>query len=430
MSRNDEQVRGFGTRAIRAASTPPVVHQGGNSVPIYQSVTFEADDAAELGDILSDRRPGYAYARSGNPTASAMSDAFAQLHGAERGFSFASGMAAIHAALLSQLRAGDRVVATQAVYGSTRTLLSAVLARFGVDVVYVDATDPDAVQAALRTPTRVLYLETIANPTIVMADIEALSELAHRHGAVVIVDNTFASPYLCLPLSLGADLVVESTTKWVGGHSDVLAGAVAGRAELMAQVRETEIETGGMIAPFAAFLVLRGMETLHVRMDRHAASALILAGSLEQRPEVRRVVYPGLDSHPQAAIARRQLRNGGGLMAVDLGDRAFASSFIDGLTIPPRTASLGSIQTLIVHPPSSTHRQLTDAELATAGILQGMVRISVGLEEIEDLLADVDAALATARGSATTGARGSATTGARGSATTGATAASSAALTV
>jgi len=400
MSRTDEQQRGFGTRAIRAASTPPVVLQGGNSVPIYQSVTFEAEDAAELGDILSDRTPGYAYARSGNPTASAMADAFARLHGAPAGFAFASGMAAIHAALLSQLRAGDRVVSTQAVYGSTRTLLSSVLARFGVDVAYVDATDPDAVEAALRTPTRVLYLETIANPTIVMADLTDLSERAHRHGAVVIVDNTFASPYLCRPLGLGADLVVESTTKWVGGHSDVLAGAVVGRADLIAQVRETEIETGGMIAPFAAFLVLRGMETLHVRMDRHASSAQTLARSLEERPEVRRVVYPGLESHPQAAVARRELRNGGGLMAIDLGDRAVASSFIDSLTIPPRTASLGSIQTLVVHPPSSTHRQLDDTQLAAAGISQGMVRVSVGLEDIEDLLADVDAALAqaTARG--------------------------------
>jgi methionine-gamma-lyase len=400
MSRSDEYQRGFGTRAIRAASTPPVVHQGGNSVPIYQSVTFEAEDAEELGDILGDRRPGYAYARSGNPTASAMADAFAGLHGAPAGFAFASGMAAIHAALLSQLRAGDRVVSTQAVYGSTRTLLSSVLARFGVDVEYVDATDPDAVEAALRAPTRVLYLETIANPTIVVADLVDLAERAHRRGAVVIVDNTFASPYLCRPFELGADLVVESTTKWVGGHSDVLAGAVAGRTDLMAQVRETEIETGGMIAPFAAFLVLRGMETLHVRMDRHASSAGVVARSLEARPEVRRVIYPGLESHPQAAVARRELRNGGGLMAVDLGDRAVASAFIDGLTIPPRTASLGSIQTLVVHPPSSTHRQLDDAQLAAAGISQGMVRVSVGLEDIEDLLADVDAALSGALGTA------------------------------
>lgn len=384
---------GFGTRAIRAATTPPRVGQAPNSVPIYQSVTFTSEDAAELGDILADRRPGYAYARSDNPTASAMADAFAILEGAEAGFSFASGMGAIHATLVSLLRAGDRIVCTRAVYGSTRGLMTTVLARFGVDVAFVDPTDPDAVEAALTPATRVLYLETIANPTIVVADLAELATRAHRHGVTVVVDNTFASPYLCRPIELGADLVVESATKWIGGHSDVLAGAVAGRRELIAAVRETEIETGGMIAPFAAFLVLRGMETLHVRMDRHSASALSLARFLEARPEVRRVAYPGLASHPQAAVAQRELRAGGGMLAFDLGDRAAAAAFIDHLTIPPLTASLGSIQTMAVHPPSSTHRQLDDAALAAAGIVQGMVRVSVGLEDIDDLLADVGAAL-------------------------------------
>jgi cystathionine beta-lyase/cystathionine gamma-synthase len=389
----DTSGRGFGTRAIAHATRPPVVRQGGNSVPIYQSVTYEATDAEELGDILADRRPGYAYARSDNPTAAALADAFASLHGAQAGFVFASGMAAIHAALVSRLRAGDRVVATQALYGSTRTLLSHVLARFGVQVDYVDVTDEDAVLSALDRPTRVLYLETIANPTLVVADLPRLAEAGHRAGATVIVDNTFASPYLCRPTDLGADLVVESLTKWVGGHSDVLAGGVVGRADLIADVRETEIETGGMIAPLAAFLVLRGIETLHVRMDRHASNALALARFLELDPRVAHVAYPGLTSHPQAAIARRQLRNGGGLLALDLAERAAASRFLDALTIPPRTASLGSIQTIAVHPASTTHRQLTDQELAAAGIAPGMLRMSVGLEDVEDLKADLMGAL-------------------------------------
>lgn len=393
--------RGFGTCAIASATRPPVVRQGGNSVPIYQSVTFEAADAAELGDILSDRRPGYAYARSDNPTASALAEAFASLHGAPAGFAFASGMAAIHAALVSRLRAGDRVVATQALYGSTRTLLSQVLARFGVEVDYVDVTDEEAVLATLDRPAKVLYLETIANPTLVVADLARLAEAGHRAGATVIVDNTFASPYLCRPLELGADLVVESLTKWVGGHSDVLAGAVVGRAELIADVRETEIETGGMIAPLAAFLVLRGIETLHVRMDRHASNALALARLLSVDPRVVQVTYPGLPSHPQAAVARRQLRSGGGLLTLDLGDRTTAGRFLDALRIPPRTASLGSIQTIAVHPASTTHRQLSDQELEAAGIAPGMLRISVGLEEIEDLKADVLQALEAAAGPGT-----------------------------
>jgi cystathionine beta-lyase/cystathionine gamma-synthase len=390
--------QGFGTRAIASATRPPVVHQGGNSVPIYQSVTFEAADAAELGDILADRRPGYAYARSDNPTATALAEAFASLHGAAAGFAFASGMAAIHAALVSRLRAGDRVVATQALYGSTRTLLSQVLARFGVEVEYVDVTDEDAVLAALDRPAKVLYLETIANPTLVVADLSRLAESGHRAGATVIVDNTFASPYLCRPLDLGADLVVESLTKWVGGHSDVLAGGVVGGAELIAGVRETEIETGGMIAPLAAFLVLRGIETLHVRMDRHASNALALARLLELDRRVASVTYPGLASHPQAAIARRQLRSGGGLLALDLADRAVAARFLDALSIPPRTASLGSIQTIAVHPASTTHRQLSDAELAAAGIAPGMIRVSVGLEDVEDLKVDIQTALDAAVG--------------------------------
>jgi cystathionine beta-lyase/cystathionine gamma-synthase len=373
-------------------------------------VTFEAADAEELGDILADRRPGYAYARSDNPTAAALADAFASLHGAPAGFAFASGMAAIHAALVSRLHAGDRVVATRALYGSTRTLLSHVLARFAVEVDYVDVTDEDAVLTALDRPARVLYLETIANPTLVVADLSRLSEAGHRAGATVIVDNTFASPYLCRPMELGADLVVESLTKWVGGHSDVLAGGVVGRTELVAGVRETEIETGGMIAPLAAFLVLRGLETLHVRMDRHAANAMALARLLEVDPRVAHVAYPGLPSHPQSAVARRQLRNGGGLLSLDLGARAAAAAFLDALTIPPRTASLGSIQTIAVHPASTTHRQLTDDELEVAGIAPGMVRVSVGLEDVEDLKVDVLGALEAAAGPAATGRTAPATT--------------------
>jgi cystathionine beta-lyase/cystathionine gamma-synthase len=379
------------------ASTPPEVRQVANSVPIYQAVTFASEDSAELGDILAHRRSGFAYARTDNPTASALSAAFAELEGGTAGYAFASGMAAIHATLLSLLRAGDRIASTRAVYGSTRALMTEVLARFGVTTQFVDPTDPAQVEAALEPPTRLLYLETISNPTIVVADLADLIEGAHRHGVTAVVDNTFASPYLCRPLELGADLVVESCTKWIGGHSDVLAGAVAGDSELIDAIRDVEIDTGGMIAPFAAFLVLRGMETLHVRMDRHCENALALGRFLESRPDVRSVAYPGLASHPQAAVAQRELRAGGGMLAFDLGDRAAATAFIDNLTIPPRTASLGSIQTLAVHPPSSTHRQLSDTDLLESGILPGMVRVSVGLEDIDDLIADVATALDAAR---------------------------------
>jgi cystathionine beta-lyase/cystathionine gamma-synthase len=388
--------QGFGTRAIRVASTPPDVRQMANSVPIYQAATFAAEDSAELGDILADRKPGFAYARIDNPTAAAMATAIAELEGAEAAYSFASGMAAIHGALFALTRAGDRIVSTRAVYGSTRQLMTKVLARFGVETVFVDPTDLEAVEAALPG-ARILYLETISNPTIIVADLAELAARAHRHGVTVVVDNTFASPFLCRPLELGADLVIESCTKWIGGHSDVVAGSVAGSHALVMQVRALEVEAGGIAAPFTAFLVLRGIETLHVRMERHCANALAVARFLEASPEVVSVMYPGLASHPQAGVAQRQLRAGGGMLALDLGDRAVAAAFLDALTIPPRTASLGSIQTIAVHPPSSTHRQLTDAELADSGIPQGLVRVSVGLEDIEDLLADMAVGLAAAR---------------------------------
>ncbi len=395
----DQQQRGFGTRAIKAATRAPRVEQGTAAVPIYQSATFHARDVADYAELVGFEKPGYTYARIENPTSDAMAAAFAEMHGAEAGFAFGSGMGAIHAALVSLLRAGDRIVCTQAVYGSTRALMERVFARLGVKVVFVDPVDLDAVEGALTAaPTRLLYAETISNPTIVVADLARLAELGHRHGAVVVVDNTFASPYLCRPLELGVDIVVESATKWLSGHSDVIAGAVAGSAEHMRAIRDVAIDTGGIAAPFSAFLVLRGMQTLHVRMDRHSQTALALATHLESAAGVRRVAYPGLPSHPQADIAARELASGGGMLALELASREVAAAFIDGLSIPPVTATLGSVVTYAVHPPTATHRQLDEAQLLAAGIPPGLVRISAGLEDVADLIADVDAALAAATG--------------------------------
>jgi cystathionine beta-lyase/cystathionine gamma-synthase len=403
-STDDVRKRGFATRAIRAATTPPIVQQRPDSVPIYQAVTFSADDSDELADIVTDKRPGYAYARIDNPTGTALADAIAELEGAEDAYVLASGMAAIHTALLSVLSAGDRIVSTRNVYGTTRSLLTSVLGRFGVAVDFVDATDLAAVDAALRaSPTRVLYLETISNPTISVLDIRALSALAHREGALVIVDNTFASPYLCRPVELGADLVVESATKYLSGHSDVLAGIVAGSRERIASVRRIQTDTGATLAPFSSFLVLRGLPTLEIRMRRHAETALRLARWLEDQAGITRVYYPGLESHPQHEVAARQFPLGGGMLAFELasgpaGDgRAAATAFIDALTIPVLTASLGSIHTIVVHPPRTTHRQVDDAALAASGIAPGLLRCSVGLEDADDLEADFASALEAAR---------------------------------
>jgi methionine-gamma-lyase len=393
--------KGFSTRAIRAASRSPRVDQRPSSIPIYQTATFTSGDAEELGDVAADARAGYAYSRLSNPTSRALGDAYAELAGGETGAALASGMGAIHAALASQLSAGDRVVAPQAAYGSSRNLLAGTFTRFGVRVDFVDMTDNSAVSAAIAAaPTRVVYAETIANPTAVVTDHATVARIAHEHGATYIVDNTFASPYVCRPLDLGADLVVESATKFLGGHSDVIAGVVAGRRDLVASVEAVQNDTGATIGPFDAFLVLRGILTLAIRVERHARTAAALAAWLERQDGVRRVLYPGLPSHPQHDVAVRQFRDGvaGGMLSFEVeGGRDAGRAMIDSLTLPELTASLGSVHTMVVHPPSTSQRQLSEEQLIAAGITPGLLRVSVGLEDLEDLQDDFSAALDVAR---------------------------------
>ena len=393
--------KGFSTRAIRAASKAPPVRQRPTSVPIYQTATFTSEDADQLGDVVGDPWTGYSYTRLGNPTPQALGDTYAELAGGEAGYAFASGMAAIHATFSSLLRAGDRVVASKALYGSTRTQLSGTFGRFGVAVEFVDVNDDDAVERALAAaPTTLLYAETSANPTTFIADHEALAAMAHRAGALYIADNTFASTYVCQPLALGADLVLESATKFLGGHSDITAGVVAGPRSLVDKVARAQIDTGATLGPFEAFLALRGLLTLAVRMDRHASNALALAAWLERQAGVQRVLYPGLPSHPQRAVAERQYRrgNGGGMLAFEVeGGRAAGKAIIDALEFRELTASLGSVHTMVVHPPSTSQRQLSEAELLESGIAPGLLRVSVGLEDIADLIGDFEQALAAAR---------------------------------
>ena len=396
-SRPRPAATGFSTRAIRAASKAPAVDQTPTSVPIYQTATFASADADELGRVAADGRAGYAYSRISNPTTAALGAAYAELAGGEAGAAFASGMGAIHAALASLVRAGDRIVAPVAAYGSTRQQLLRVFGGFGVQIEIVDTTDHAAVKAALAAaPTQVLYAETIANPTTHLADHAALAALAHGHGARYVVDNTFASPYVCRPLDFGADLVVESATKFLGGHSDVIAGLAAGPADLIAAVERVQVDTGATLGPFDAFLVLRGILTLAVRVERHASTAAALAGWLERQDGVTSVLYPGLPSHPQHEVAGRQFRPGvaGGMLAFEVaGGRAAGRAVIDRLELAELTASLGSVFTMVVHPPSTTHRQLDDGALEGAGIGPGLLRVSVGLEDVEDLQADLADAL-------------------------------------
>jgi methionine-gamma-lyase len=399
---------GLSTRAIRAASRVRPIDQVPTAVPIYQTATFAAADADELASVLTGERHGYAYSRIDNPTVDALGEAVADLHGADAGIALATGMAAIHAALLSLLRAGDRLLIGQVGYGTTTTQVRSAFGRLGVEVAEVDTTDPIAVEAALAAaPTAVLHVETIANPTCVVADLPALAQTAHRHGAVLTVDNTFASPAVCRPLEHGADLAIESATKYLSGHSDVMGGVVVGDRERIARVRSAQIETGATLGPFAAFLILRGIATLAVRMEHQMRTALALARWLEGREGVARVLYPGLPSHPQHAVAARILDAGGAMLSVDLaGGRVAGQAFFDALELPERTASLGSVHTMVVHPPTSSHRGLDADALAAAGITEGLLRVSVGLEDEGDLLADVEQALAAALAAATSSSTG------------------------
>ncbi|MBA3688574.1 MAG: aminotransferase class I/II-fold pyridoxal phosphate-dependent enzyme [Chloroflexi bacterium] len=383
---------GFATRAIKAASRVPAAPQAPVNVPIYQTSTFEVGSALELAELLEFARPGHSYSRYSNPTHAALEEALADLDGAEACHATASGMAAIHGVVMSFLRTGDELIIPRAVYGGVVGLSRTLLARAGITVTAADTTDPAIVAEAMGDRSRLVWLETISNPTTAMADIAAICEFAHERGVAVAVDSTFASPYLSKPLALGADAVVHSTTKYIGGHSDLTGGAILGSAAVVAAAREIVINAGGNAAPLEAFLALRGLKTLALRMDRHSANALAVAQALQGAPGVDSVRYPGLASHPQHTLALQTLRDGmaGGMLALELsGGRRAGERFLDLLQVAVHATSLGSVETLCSHPASSSHRQLSDAELAEAGLTPGMIRVSIGLEDPEDLVADL-----------------------------------------
>lgn len=388
---------GFSTRAIKAASRVPDAPQAPINVPIYQTSTFEVTSASELAELLAFARPGHSYTRYSNPTHAALEEALAELEAAEACHVTASGMAAMHGIVMSLLRSGDEMLIPHAVYGGMVGLARTILSRAGIGVRAVDTSDAGAVASAIGERTRLVWLETISNPTTAMADVAAVAELAHARGVPVAVDNTFASPYLCNPLALGADVVMHSATKYIGGHSDLTGGAILGSAERVAAAREIVVNAGGNAAPLEAFLALRGLKTLAIRMDRHSANALTVAAALERAPGVDALRYPGLPSHPQHALAARTLRGGmaGGMLALEVsGGRPAGERFLDLLAVAVHATSLGSAETLCSHPASSSHRQLSDAALAEAGLSPGMIRVSIGLEDPDDLVADLAAAAA------------------------------------
>lgn len=391
---SEERRPGFATRAIHGARTPPI-EQDTPSVPIFQTSTFRFETSEAYADTISFRRPGYTYTRGyGNPTVQAFERVMADLEGTPSAFGFSSGMAAIHTVLTALVAAGDRVVASTELYGGTYSLLRTVLPRYGIEVTFVDAHDLDRVRAALPGASA-FYCETIANPNVTVVDVEALGALCREADVPSVVDNTFASPLLCNPARYGFDFVVHSATKYVSGHNDVIAGVVCASEDDVARVRSIAIETGGTMAPLEAWLCIRGLATLELRMRRHGDNALAIASELEVHPKVERVHYPGLPSHPQHAVARRLFgETAGGMLAfeveggVDAGQR-----FCDALELAWIAASLGGTQTLVGHAASTTHRQLDPDARRAAGVGDGLIRVSVGLEDPADIVDDFERAL-------------------------------------
>src|SRR5262245_48573296 len=376
---------GFSTRAIHAGQDADPA-TGATVVPIYATSTYTQ---AGIG-----QHKGYEYSRSGNPTRTALETCLASLEGGEKGLAFASGLAATAAVFGALLRPGDEVAAAGDMYGGTYRLIERVFKPWGLAAKYTEDTSPAGFRAILTPKTKLVWLETPTNPLLQVVDIAAVAEVAKKAGALVAVDNTFASPYLQQPLALGADLVVHSTTKYLGGHSDVVGGAVIGRKEQTDPIKFYQNAVGGVPGPFDCYLTLRGLKTLAVRMDRHCANAAALADWLKAQPQVDKVYYPGFKDHPGHAIAAKQMKGFGGMMSFKLkGGADAAKRFLGKTKLFSLAESLGGVESLVCHPVSMTHGSIPKEIREARGVDDGLIRLSVGIEDAEDLKADLKAGL-------------------------------------
>ena len=389
---------GFATKQIHVGKHENSA--GALTTPIYQTSTFEFDSVEQGGRRFAGQEPGYIYTRLANPTVAAVEEKVAALEGGEAALGTAAGMGAISSALWSSVVAGDEIVASDTLYGCTFALLNHGMTKFGVSVKFIDMANLEAVKAALSPATKVVYLETPCNPTLKVVDIAEVAKIAHDYNKDirVIVDNTFASPYLQQPLKLGADTVVHSATKYINGHGDVIAGFVVGKADFIAKVRMFGLKdmTGAVMSPFDAFLIARGLKTLDIRMEKHCANAMKVARFLHDHPAVDKVYYPGLEDFAGYEIAKKQMKLPGGMMSIELkADRDKVAAALNKLQLCTIAVSLGDAETLVEHAASMTHSTYTKEELAASGISEGLVRISVGLEDAEDIIADMKAVLDT-----------------------------------
>jgi cystathionine beta-lyase/cystathionine gamma-synthase len=374
----------YSTLAVHAGQYPDP-QTGAVNVPVYLSSTFE------LTGLGTDR--GWDYSRAGNPTRDRLEEALAALEGGTSGHAFTTGMAAI-SALVAMLRAGDHIVCPKDVYGGTARLFNQIVRHYGIEIEYVDTTDLKAVEAAIRPTTKLVHLETPANPLMTLTDIRAVSEIAHKKGVEVSADNTFLSPALQNPLELGADIVMHSTTKFLNGHSDGLGGALIGSTpEHKERFQFVQKAAGGVMSPFECFLVLRGIRTLPLRMMQHEENGRAVAEFLSTQSKVSRLAYPGLKMHPQHALAVKQQKGFGSMMSFDLGSREAASRFLGAIKLFLNAESLGGVESLASNSATTTHASVSEEERLTKGITPGLVRLSIGIEDKDDLIADLEQAL-------------------------------------
>ncbi|MCK4938153.1 MAG: PLP-dependent transferase [Methanosarcinales archaeon] len=386
----------FGTQCVHAGEAPDASY-GAHTTPIYQTSTFVFDNAQQGAARFNGEEEGYIYARVGpnTPTHAAFVDKISSLEGGETGQTFSSGMAAITAVALSQLEHGDHLLSTNVVYGGTYGLFSSILTKFGIEVSFVDTSDHENVKRNIKKNTKMIFLETPANPTMIVSDIEEICNIGRDVGALCVVDNTFATPRFQRPLQLGADVVVHSCTKYIGGHADLLGGVVVGKKEFIESMSSIVNFTGGTMGPLEAWLCIRGLKTLHLRMERHASNAMKVAEFLEAHSKIGWVRYPGLPGHPQYDLAKKQMSGFSGMISFGIkGGIEAGQKLMNSVELCSLAVSLGAVDTLIQHPASMTHANVPGKVRAETGITDDLVRISVGIEEVEDIIADLDQALA------------------------------------
>jgi cystathionine beta-lyase/cystathionine gamma-synthase len=385
--------KGFSTRSVHSGEEVDAT-TGAVVTPIYESSTFAFPSTKVLLDVVRRKRKGNVYSRWWNPTNQAAESKIADLEDAEGALLFSSGMAAISSMIMTAVTSGEHMVSMREVYGGTFEFMSEFLPKIGVDVTFVDAGHPEEIGSAVKKNTKLVYLETPTNPTLRIIDIRAVSRRLRRSNAIIAVDNTFATPYNQQPLELGADIIVHSATKYLGGHADITAGAVVGDREFISKVYETRKLLGGVLDPHAAWLLIRGLKTFEIRMRRHNENGMKVAQFLSRHPRVREVFYPGLSSHPGHSIAKRQMRGYGGMLSfLPRGSGGYASRIIDRLKMIKLAPSLGGVETLATQPWTLSHFYVPKSERLKAGIVDELIRVSVGIEDAEDIIADLRRAL-------------------------------------